>query len=115
SRQLDAAARAEPLAEADADARQFARHHTLAHMLWDLPRGWIGAGRPSRRTLRALLGMRFFFNATNSLPHPEEARSAVSKDARAVCREVSRGLRHRRGAAPCWPRRNARARPASRR
>jgi hypothetical protein len=40
-----------------------------------------GTLRPSRQPLRGLLRMRFFLNAIKELPHPEEARSAVSKDA----------------------------------
>ncbi len=42
----------------------------------------IGAVRPSRRPRCGLLRMTFFLNSIASLPHPEEARSAVSKDAR---------------------------------
>src|SRR6266851_819564 len=42
--------------------------------------------RPSRRPLRGLLRMTFFLNAIINLRHPEEARSAVSKDARRACR-----------------------------
>ena len=45
----------------------------------------IGAVRPSRRALPALLRMTFFLNAIISLRHPEEARSAVSKDAGWLC------------------------------
>src|SRR6266478_7962336 len=37
--------------------------------------------RPSRRPRCGLLRMRFFFYSIKSLPHPEEARSGVSKDA----------------------------------
>jgi len=47
----------------------------------------IGALRPSRRPLRGLLRMRNSFNAIKIAPHPEEARSAVSKDARPFCRK----------------------------
>src|SRR6266571_8691837 len=38
------------------------------------------AVRPSRRPRCGLLSMTFFLNSITSLPHPEEARSAVSKD-----------------------------------
>src|SRR6266496_4147876 len=44
-------------------------------------RRWIGTARPSRRPRCGLLRMRIFYNDIKSLPHPEEARSAVSKDA----------------------------------
>ena len=44
-----------------------------------------GAVRPSRRPLRGLLRMTYFLNAIINLRHPEEARSAVSKDARWFC------------------------------
>src|SRR6266851_5178766 len=37
--------------------------------------------RPSRRPRCGLRRMRLFFYSIKSLPHPEEARSAVSKDA----------------------------------
>ena len=43
---------------------------------------FIGEVRPSRRPLRGLLRMTSFLNNIINLPHPEEARSAVSKDAR---------------------------------
>ena len=39
------------------------------------------AQRPSRRPLRGLLRMTDFINTIINLRHPEEARSAVSKDA----------------------------------
>src|SRR6266704_2998443 len=39
------------------------------------------AVRPSRRLLRRLLRMRNFLNAINKVPHPEERRRRVSKDA----------------------------------
>src|SRR6266852_80894 len=51
---------------------------------WRLPRvirRWIGAVRPSRRPRCGLLRMTFFLNAIINPRHPEEARSAVSKDA----------------------------------
>jgi peptide/nickel transport system substrate-binding protein len=41
----------------------------------------FGAMRPSRRPLRGFLRMMFFLNGIIDLRHPEEARSAVSKDA----------------------------------
>src|SRR5439155_19975891 len=41
----------------------------------------IDAVRPSRRPRCGLLRMTFFLNAIINLRHPEEARSAVSKDA----------------------------------
>src|SRR6266566_5302057 len=41
--------------------------------------------RPSRRRLRQLLRMRNFLNAIDEVPHPEEARSAISKDAGRSC------------------------------
>src|SRR5205085_4375955 len=48
-----------------------------------LPR--IATWRPSRRPLHGLLRMRFSLSIIKYLPHPEEARSAVSKDARPPC------------------------------
>src|SRR5439155_5573514 len=45
----------------------------------------ITALRPSRRPLRGLLRMTGFLNAIIDLRHPEEARSAVSKDALSGC------------------------------
>src|SRR5712691_2768275 len=42
--------------------------------------------RPSILPLGGLLRMTFFLNAIINLRHPEEARSAVSKDARRACR-----------------------------
>src|SRR5713101_4844420 len=56
---------AEPRGErADRDA-----HHSLRLI-----------ARPSRRPLRGLLRMTLFLNSITNLRHPEEARSAVSKD-----------------------------------
>jgi hypothetical protein len=51
----------------------------------DQPR-WLGSAavRPSRRPLRGLLRIKFFFDDTINRRHPEEARSAVSKDAETV-------------------------------
>src|SRR6266849_6163066 len=46
--------------------------------------------RPSRRPLRGLLRMTFFLNAIINLRHPEEARSAVSKDARWHVQHISK-------------------------
>src|SRR6266851_4542519 len=51
--------------------------------------------RPSRRPLRGLLRMRFFLNAINNLPHPEERPKGASRrtqnaDAALVCRPLSR-------------------------
>src|SRR5205823_867986 len=43
------------------------------------------AVRPSRRPLCGLLRMRSDFDAKTKIPHPEEARSAVSKDAGGFC------------------------------
>src|SRR5207253_3447675 len=44
-----------------------------------------GTLRPSRRPLRGLFRMTFFFNAITKSRHPEEARSAVSKDTKEAC------------------------------
>jgi hypothetical protein len=64
--------------------------------------GWITAVRPSRRALQALLRMTFFLIAIIGLRHPEEARSAVSKDARAE-RQRHLSEREPQGQAP-WSR-----------
>ena len=61
--------------------------------LWALLRacesliGRLGSApcRPSRQPLRGFLRMRFFRIAIKEVPHPEEARSAVSKDAQRPC------------------------------
>src|SRR5229473_1660786 len=60
---------------------------------------WIIVVRPSRRPRCGLLRMTFFLNAITNLRHPEEARSAVSKDAKMLmrtvlqfcCRRITRG------------------------
>ena len=60
-------------------------------MGWVQHRGWarieakgcITFLRPSRRPLRGLLRMRYSFDRTKKMPHPEEAaEAAVSKAAR---------------------------------
>src|SRR6266571_9010011 len=55
--------------------------------------------RPSRRPLCGLLRMRFFLIPSQTYPHPEEARSAVSKDAGSP-RSISCSLRGAQ-AIPC--------------
>ena len=55
--------------------------------------------RPSRRPRCGLLRMTFFLNAIINLRHPEEARSAVSKDAGSSCNAVT-PRRPRAGASP---------------
>ena len=49
--------------------------------------GWIDNLRPSRRPLRALLRMRFFFYAVKNTPHAEEhpkSASGSTQDADAI-------------------------------
>ncbi len=46
---------------------------------------WFSVVRPSRCPPRGLLRMRVFLHALENMPHPEEARSAVSKDAGCSC------------------------------
>src|SRR5438477_6697061 len=48
--------------------------------------------RPSRQPLRGFLRMRFFLNALKEVPHPEEARSAVSKDAGFLCSSLAQSV-----------------------
>ena len=48
-------------------------------------KSWIAALRPSRRPLRGLLRMSKALGCRQKKPHPEEARSAVSKDAGRLC------------------------------
>ena len=49
---------------------------------------------PSRQPLRGFLRMRVFLNALTEIPHPEEARSAVSKDAEGSCSARCRQFHH---------------------
>src|SRR5437016_4939370 len=61
-----------------------------SHQITEAP--GTAAVRPSRRPLCGLLRMRYFLNAIISLPHPEEARSAVSKDAAGGCSKRRAGI-----------------------
>src|SRR5258708_23158955 len=48
--------------------------------------------RPSRRALRALLRLRFFYNAIDDLPHAEERRGAPRLEARTTVMQMEFAL-----------------------